>query len=240
MMQLAPAITAYRLVRIGTAMEHQDPAALRQFGRAEQVERKGRAAVPLVALDPFLRPPLGIAQRVGQKGLLGVENGAVLGAVHFTQEGFVGVVRLARLETENRGIAYRRAPSKRRLSPVNPVVDDAEFAWLVVEEAVDRPGDRHVQVEKQRRPLQSPETVLQDRQLDQNVGPAPLDAGVRGKRDDFHARVEPAGVVGAAEKPERPAQIAANGAIKHVDVMWAVAGAPLEAKDIYVRHGLGD
>jgi len=117
-------------------------------------------------------------------------------------------------------------------------VDDAERARLVVEEAVERPGDRHVQIEKQRRPLQAAKTVPQDRQLDQDVGPAALDAGVARERNDFDTRIQSAGVFGAAEKPERPAQVAADAAIEPVDVVRAVAGAPFQAEDVYVLHGL--
>ncbi|MBN8764470.1 MAG: hypothetical protein J0I63_15445, partial [Thiobacillus sp.] len=199
-------------------MEHQDAAALGQLRRAEQVERKSRAAVPLVAPDPVLRPPLRIAHCIGQEGLLGVENAAVLRAVHLAQEDLISVVGLARLEAEDRGIAHRRPPPQRGFTPVHPVVDDAERARLVVEEAVERPGDRHVQIEKQRRPLQAAKTVPQDRQLDQDVGPAALDAGVARERNDFDTRIQSAGVFGAAEKPERPAQVAADAAIEPVDV----------------------
>lgn len=229
----APPKSMDGLVRVGTAMEYQNPTAFGQLWRAEQIERKSRAAVPLVALDPFFGPPLGIAEGVGQKSLLGVENGAIFSLVHFAQEGFVSVVGFASLEAENRGIAHLWTSPEHFFAPVHPVMNDAEFARLVIEEAVDRSGDCHVQIQKQRRPLQPAEAILQDCQLDQDVGPAALDTGVCGEWDDFYSGIQSAGVIRAAEKTERPAQVAVNSAIEHVDIMWAIARAPLETKNVY-------
>ena len=90
------------MVGIGAAVKNKDPTTARRLRRAEEIQRKHRATMPLVTPRPLLRPPLHFPHRVRKESLLGIPHTQVLGLRHLTHEGLVDVIGLARLEAEGR------------------------------------------------------------------------------------------------------------------------------------------
>ena len=221
------------LIGVGVAVENKNPG-LGRFRCHNQIQREDGAAAALVALSPVIRPPVHLLHGIGQESLFGGELGFVVGTVKLTNESLVNIAGLACFKAINGGIADIGALAEQSLVPLNPVVDDAVFTRLVIEEAVDVIHDDHVYIQEKSGAFQVGEAVLCDSKLRENAGPFlfVLISGIGGEWNGINAFIEPGGVIGDADKTERAVKVLLYGAEESVSVSSRVTGAPLQTDDI--------
>jgi hypothetical protein len=230
---------------IGMTVEDEKFRVLRLLGSEEQVERKHRAAMTLKRGHPFIRPPALFLHGIGEESLFGGILRVIIRIFNLTNEGLIDVVRLACVEAENRRIADVRAPAENLFTSLDPVVDDAVFAWLEIEKAVDGIQDHQVEIQEHRWPGEIRETILGDEQLHEHIRPSGLlDAGVGREARRFDFRKQAGGVVSDTKEAEWPVKVPFDGAIQDVHVGSRITGSPFHADDIdgrrHGRMGLGE
>ena len=143
----AEAVSVLRLWNVGMAVEGDDRCPGRRTARHEEhVHGKWRYALPLEGADPALWPPVDLACAEHRESLellraLG-EEWRFRRIVLLLEELLVDGVGGAGLEPEAGGVAYKRHPTEDTLVELDPVADDAEVPWTVVEELVERSHGR--------------------------------------------------------------------------------------------------
>src|SRR5262249_15250524 len=117
-----------------------------------------------------------------------------------------------------------------------PVLGHAVTTGLKIKELVERSGDDDIEVEKQHVSLQIEQGSLPHRDL----APAqPLHARGnidRRQRSGFDTRLDALRSVGKADSARRPQGVAADHGSQFVDIVDAVARAPLHADDALLLH----
>lgn len=111
------------------------------------------------------------------------------------------------------------------------VVDDEEFTGIG-EKVIQRTGNHHIHIQKQRRALEAMQILAEGGQL----GPAALGNArrqvQRRNRQTFHLGTNPFGIVGQADKAKITTEMATHHGIQAVDVLRPVLGAPLHAQNV--------
>ena len=186
---------------------------------------------------PFVGPPVDLAGLHHGESLeflraLG-ETVALGGIVLHGEKRLVYGVGSASVEAEARRVADVGKFSEPSLAALDPVVNDAEFAGLVIEEFVKRTGNQEVDVEKERRTFEISESVFKKAKFNEDIRPLPSDnMRIVGERNSFDAVVQSRRIVGHADEAEGTRQIALNARIEAVHVFGTVVGSPFEAKDV--------
>ena len=117
------------------------------------------------------------------------------------------------------------------------VVDDAELTGQL-EKLVHAADNHHVQIKEQRLALQAVQVALEGGEL------LPGAIALAGRQVDVQIRNRKAldlaaqalCVVGQADKAEIATQVAAHHRIEPVDILGAILGTPLHAKNVAIRH----
>ena len=131
-----------------------------------------------------------------------------------------------------------RTVSKKAFAPVDPVVDDAIFAGLKIEEAIDVIHDGDIEIQKKCGPDKIAEAVFCHHQFDQDMRPFGAHAGVLGKSSDLNFGIQSRCILCATEKSKWPFEVSPYGTMKYVHVRRRVTSAPFQAEDIDgLRHG---
>ena len=131
-----------------------------------------------------------------------------------------------------------RTTSEKVFAPVDPVVDDAIFAGLKIEEAIDVIHDGDIEIQKKCRPHKVSEAIFCYHQFDQDMWPIGTHAGVFGKINDLNFGIQSRCVLCAAEKSKWPFEVSPYGTMKYVHVFRGITSAPFQAEDIDgLRHG---
>jgi hypothetical protein len=131
-----------------------------------------------------------------------------------------------------------RTTSEKVFAPIDPVVDDAIFAGLKIEEAIDVTHDGDIEIQKKCRPHKIAEAIVCYHQFDQDMWPMGAHAGVLWKCNDLNFGIQSRCVLRAAEKAKWPFEVSPHGAMEDVYIFRRVAGSPFEAEDIDgLRHG---
>ena len=237
MVGLAVIKADYGLVRVGIAVENKNPClgGLRGY---KEVERENGAAAALIALSPIVWPPVDLFHGIGEECLLGGELGFIVGAVEFLDESFVDVTGFTSLKTVNGGIANVGALAEEGLVPFNPVVDDAVFSRLVIEEAVYVIHDDHVYIQKQRGSFEIGKTILCDGQFGENSWPVSLILipGIGRERLGINTFIQPCRIICDADEAERPVKMFFDRTVKSIGVSCGITGTPFQAD--YVTGGI--
>ena len=125
-----------------------------------------------------------------------------------------------------------RALAEKFFARFHPVVDDAVLARSVVEEAVDVVHDGDVEIEKKGRAAQIAEAIFSHHQFYEHIGPFTSETWIRGERDDANFWIQAGGIFSAAVEQEWTLEVTRDGTIEDVDVIRAIARAPLDAENI--------
>jgi hypothetical protein len=117
-------------------------------------------------------------------------------------------------------------------------VDDAIFARLKIEEAIDVIRDGDIEIQKKCGAHEAAEAVFCHHQFDQDVWPFGAHAGVLGKSNDLNFGIQSRCILCATEKAKRPFEVSPYGTMKYVHVRRGITSAPFQAEDIDgLRHG---
>ena len=144
---------------------------------------------------PFVRPPVDLAcfhhgKRLEFLGALG-ETVALGGIVLHSEKRLVYGVGSASIEAEARRVADVRKFAEEHFALFDPIVNDAEFALFVVEEFIERPCHKKVDVEKERRAFEISESVFKKAKFNEDIRPLPSDnMRIVGERNSFNTIVQ--------------------------------------------------
>lgn len=219
------------LVRIRLAVESHDRRARRDSRGDQPVERKGGPAMALEAAHPLGRPELHArADAVGEIRLGRTE--VRQRPVFFTMKLLPHECTVIQVEAENGRVADQGIGTEKRLMARNPIMNDGHVADLAKrEEVVERTGDHDIEVEKQ------PESLDRKVRAEEAEFAPAGDGGIgrqvdRGDRKGVYAGVETGRVIGEADKTMRLREVARHGPAQLVDVIGAIARAPLKGNDV--------
>lgn len=222
-------------------MEAKDTRVGRRMVRTEEVvKRPDPGTGTLEGADEVFRPEIDLfrSDRVRHIVLLGAIDPIIKRGLDFLQEGFIDIAHLPRLEAKTTRIAAERRLAEKILAPLDPVANDAEFAGLEIEEAIQVAENDLVDIEKKRRPFEICEPWLIKDEFHVDVGPLRVliieDHARRALRerlriDPFH---QARGIVGNADETKRTMKMGLNATIKAIHVFRGIKGSPLQTQDV--------
>lgn len=141
----------------------------------------------------------------------------------------------SRIETNAGRVSEKGAVTEDSLIDLDPIVDDANLAWLVVEEAINVRDDEQVKIEKKTLPAKpSSEIILKEGELEP-YGRIEMRRKVKGAREGmrFNTRQQSRRIVGEAKKPKGPLKMPLDTTIETIYIVRSIAGAPLERENIH-------
>ena len=192
------------------------------------IERPRPCAAALERAHKRIRPPVHLVKTnsMGHVGLFGPVKSRVDGIDNFRKELAVYVVALVSgVEPEAAGVSDLGTRAEYALMELDPVVDYAELARLVIEEDVKVASYDLIYVEEKRRPLKSSKAFLKNQQLDiyrRPTGIACIRSPAGRRRREWlcvHALGEARRVVRNAHKAKRPVKMGLYTMVKPIDII---------------------